>query len=134
MEWYYILAGLALVLGPLLGYLAIVRRLSGKISTTEASQLWQEADRMRQEYREEIARLQAVVDRYESRLVQVEQRNKTLVGENLNLTTKIGEHENTIAELRVEITRLSIENQKVRADSDRLRARVMELENMNGRT
>jgi len=113
-------------------YLGIVRKLSGRIQTTEAAQLWAEADRMRQEYREEIARLQAVVDRYEKRLVEVEQRNTKLAKENYGLTEKVKECEATISALRSEISDLSLDNQRVRGEADRLRARVMELELQQG--
>ena len=116
-----------------IGYLTIVRKLSGRIQTTEAAQLWAEADKMRQEYREEIARMQGVIDRYEVRLKEIDGRNKGLADDNYKMTQTIATHERTIAELREQVNELSLENQRALAESDKLRQRVMELE-LNGRT
>ena len=125
---------IAAILGPLLGFLGLAWKLSGRIATTEASKLWEEADLMRREYREEISRLQDVIDRYTKRVEEVERRNEKLVKENEALTTLVGNHEETIASLRKQVNELSLENQRERRDKDKLRARVMELELNNGKT
>jgi hypothetical protein len=121
-------------IAALFGFLGVAYKLSGRIATTEAGQLWAEAEKMRLEYREEIGRLQAVVDRFELRVKELEKRNNYLVGDNLNLSKKVQEHEQTISTLRSQVNDLGLENQRERAKNDKLRSRVMELELDNGRS
>lgn len=123
-----VLAAIIAAFGGVVGYLGLVRRLSGRIATTEAGRLWEEADRMRHEYREEIARMQGVIDRYEKRLQEIEQRNTKLAKENYALTEKVKECEATIGKLKAELSDLSLENQRVRTEADAYRSRLMELE------
>lgn len=52
-ESWLVLAGVLAT--PLVTYLVAARKMSGKIKTTEATALWAEADRIRQDYREQIA-------------------------------------------------------------------------------
>jgi hypothetical protein len=53
----FILLGAA-VLGPFLTFVVAVRRISGKITTSEASDLWEESRDIRKEYRTRIAELE----------------------------------------------------------------------------
>lgn len=54
----------ALVVGTVLaaffGYLAAARKATGKIATSEASDLWEEADSLRAEYRKEAIELRTI--------------------------------------------------------------------------
>lgn len=49
----------------ILTYLQVYRKLSGKINTSEASELWKESNSLRQEYRDTI-------DKYERKISQLE--------------------------------------------------------------
>ncbi len=51
------LGALGVFAGPVLTYIIATKKLSGKIATSEASELWDEARQIRMEYREEIVRL-----------------------------------------------------------------------------
>lgn len=42
------------MVAPALTYLGVVRRLSGRIATSEAGDLWDESTRMRLEYRDQL--------------------------------------------------------------------------------
>lgn len=55
-------AVIAAIVGPLFTYLIAVRRLSGRIDTTEAQDLWKEAGRLREWSAEQIKRLEKRVD------------------------------------------------------------------------
>lgn len=58
----WIIAVLVAVLAPLFTYLGIVRKTSGRIATTEASKLWEEAGSLRAVYRDEITRLHDAIE------------------------------------------------------------------------
>jgi uncharacterized protein HemX len=47
----------AAVAGALGAYLAVARKLSGRVSTTDANKLWDEAGSIRQDYRQQLADL-----------------------------------------------------------------------------
>jgi predicted RNase H-like nuclease (RuvC/YqgF family) len=100
------------ILASALGaYLVAARRFGGKIRTSEAAQLWEEARELRREYKADIARL-------EDRLKELAEQNRQLYLENSELKRMIEEHEKTIAALRDE--------------NAALRKRVEGLENSNG--
>lgn len=64
--------------GSLGGFLIAYRKLSGRIGTSEASKLWDEATAMRAEYREQAERMQQIIDRLRERIVALEAENITL--------------------------------------------------------
>lgn len=106
-----IFAVLAAALGALGAYLAAARKLSGKINTSEASSLWQEASNLRNEYKEDIRRL-------EKRLDDVTEANDHLRSKNAELEREVRAHERTISDLRREV--------------EKWKVRVKELEAVNG--
>jgi peptidoglycan hydrolase CwlO-like protein len=67
-----LIAVAAAVLGPLFAYMASARRLSGRISTSEASSLWTESAAMRQDYLARITQLNASVERCQTRMQDLE--------------------------------------------------------------
>jgi hypothetical protein len=73
--WAQILLGVLALGGPLFGYLIKVRQTAGRIKASDASQLWDEARAIRQEYAERIRVLEA-------RVVELE-------GMNMNLQTEV---------------------------------------------
>lgn len=68
------LAPIVIALITALGtYLAVVRKTSGRIGTTEASKLWDEATSLRAVYQGEIARLRAEVNQVEEEVQACQQ-------------------------------------------------------------
>lgn len=110
-----ILATIAVALVAALGtYLAAARRLSGKIGTSEAGELWAESKAIRDDY----ARRQAAADvraaDLEKRVAQLERDNNALSRENIDLVRKIVEYEAVIADLRGRLDALERENKDLR--------------------
>jgi len=92
-----IIAISAAIIGPLLTYLSSARRLSGRITTSEAASLWQESSSIREDYRTQIKALNRIIARCESRITELEKINKELNRENNNLI-------NVVDKLRREIS------------------------------
>lgn len=76
-----IVALIIAVIGPLFAYLAAARKLSGKIETSEAADLWEEAARLRQEYKDEIRELREQLDNCSNEIKKMKEENKMLLGE-----------------------------------------------------
>lgn len=124
-----ILAVVAALAVPVIGYLTLVRRFSGKIALTEASKLWDVSEQMRTEYRAEIERLQGVVDRMERRIDEVETVNAELREKNGDLHRMIDQHERTIEDLRHQVADLRKRNELLEGERDELKQRIEEVEN-----
>lgn len=102
-----ILAIIAAVGGPIIAYLAAARRLSGRIDTSEAAQLWEEAGKLRYEYKTEVTEMREILTKLRLRVEDLELKNDALHLEN--------------GELRSEVIRL-------RSENTALKRRVSELE------
>lgn len=109
------------MVAPLATYLGVVRRLSGRIKTSDAAQLWEESRSIREQLQQRNEYLQTVIDRHAQRIDRLEetveslgQRNGELENENRALKKLVEAHEHTI-------TRLEEENRV-------LKTRVAELE------
>lgn len=111
----WLVAVVIAVLAPLFTYLGIARRTSGRIATTEASKLWEEAGSLRTVYRDEITRLRQSIEEIEARLDAVEIENANLRAKN--------------SDLEREIKVLHAENEALRAENKELKARIIGLEN-----
>jgi chromosome segregation ATPase len=96
-------------------YFAASRRLSGKIGTSEAAQLWSESQAMRADYRSQIATANERTLSLEHRVANLERDNNALVRENLELGAKVREYEQTIAELRGQLETSKEEIAELRA-------------------
>lgn len=116
------------LIGPVVAYVVAVRKLSGRVGTSEAGQLWSEARNIRDDYRSRIDELNGVIARCEDRIQKLEERNDELYMENGRLGRMIEEHEATIAELRSQVHRLADENDDLRGENTKLRVRLTELE------
>jgi predicted nuclease with TOPRIM domain len=66
-------------------WLEVVRRTSGRIATTEASKLWEEAADLREVYQSEIARLRVEIDRLDAEVENCEGVMRQLREENTEL-------------------------------------------------
>lgn len=85
-----VLAAVALaIVGPLLTYLGVVRKLSGKIATSDASQLWKESAAMRDDYRKQLVALNEVIGSLRERLAVLEASNERLTESNERLTASL---------------------------------------------
>jgi peptidoglycan hydrolase CwlO-like protein len=93
-------------------YLVAARRLSGKVGSSEAAELWEESRSIRKWGGERIAELNRVVEKLETRVGFVETQNNDLAKENSNLVQQIRDLSSTITELRAEIVALTLELKK----------------------
>jgi len=105
-------AAIAAAAGPLGAYLIAARRFSGKIGSSDASELWEESRSIRDWSKARIEELNALVGRLEGRVTVVESQNIALARENENLIQQIRTLNTTIADLRSEIVTLTGELQK----------------------
>lgn len=80
-----VIAIVAATVGPLLGYIAATRKLSGKIETSEAESLWAESAAIRSDYRERIKELEERLDRIEGSNVELKRENDELKIRNRDL-------------------------------------------------
>jgi len=131
----FLIALIGALAAPVLGYLAAVKKLSGKINTSEASELWAESKAIREDLFKRNEFLRGVLDKceekinmLESRIDTLEAKNEALYLENGNLKRMIEEHEKTISELRDQVHDLSAENRALKEENKKLKARVKEIE------
>lgn len=103
----FVVAVAAVVVSPLLGWLAAARRFSGKIDTSDASKLWAESASMRDDYRRQIEALTTRVEKLELM--------------NADLASANGEQAARIAELERE-------NAALRRDNAAMKLRIADLE------
>lgn len=90
------------IIGPLGTYLIAARRLSGKIGSSEASELWQESRSMRDWSQAQIESLTA-------RIAAVERQNATLSDANAALVKQIRDLSELLGAARKEIVDLTDE-------------------------
>lgn len=90
----------------LLAYLASVRKLSGKISSSDATDLWQEARAIRDDYKDRIGKAEDRSRDLETRVARLEQLNTELVRENLMLRDRVNQLERENADLRRTVAEL----------------------------
>jgi septal ring factor EnvC (AmiA/AmiB activator) len=109
-----LLAVAALIVAPLVGYVTATRKLSGKINTSEASKLWDESSKIRDDYRDQIAESNKRTVALEGRVATLEHDNNELARENIDLVTKVRAYEAIIAELRARLEHLEQENTDLR--------------------
>lgn len=128
MDAAAIIALVAAFTTPLLGYLVATRRLSGRIATSEATDLWKEASKMREDYLKRIDQLTMLVQTCQARIEELERRNDQLHRENSDLRETVEAHELTISELRKLVHDISEENKVLKAENLSLRLRLSELE------
>jgi chromosome segregation ATPase len=102
------------VIAALGAYLAATRRLSGKIGTSDAAELWRESASIRDDYRERLAVAERRVLSLEERVAMLERDNNALTRENGALASSVSSHEATVAFLRARLTMLDTENATLR--------------------
>ncbi|HMS83607.1 MAG TPA: hypothetical protein PKD12_08155 [Nitrospira sp.] len=115
------IAVLALIVGPLGAYIGVSRRLSGKIGTSEAADLWAESKSLREDASAKLARCDERVVGLEVRVRDLEKDNTTLSRENLDLMRKVNADETDIQTLRARVELLERENEELHALVNTLR-------------
>lgn len=91
------------LVGPLVTYLVAVRRLSGKVASSEATELWAESKSIRDWSSARITELNGVVSRLEMRVARCEGQNDKLVRENENLVQCVKTLRAKIVELEAQV-------------------------------
>lgn len=72
--WVQIVVALVALGGPAFAYLAAVRKTAGRIRSSDATELWDEARALRTECAERVKVLEATVERQQSEIYRL-QRN-----------------------------------------------------------
>lgn len=81
------------LIGALVGWWRSARKLSGKIETSEATELWKESAAIRADLREEVRRLT-------DRLATCEDTNRLLAAANMELRKRVQRLEQELLEAR----------------------------------
>lgn len=110
-----ILPLLVAMVAPLGAYLLAARRMSGKVDTSTATELWGEARAIRHDYREQIALAAERTRELETRVARLEGQNTDLIRENIELKAKVVALETLCDTLRNTIDELQAELRKERA-------------------
>lgn len=108
---------LVALVGPLATYLIAARKLSGKIDSSDATELWQESRSIRDWSKAQIEMLTA-------RIAAVEQQNATLASANADLVGQIRDLSQLLGAARKEIVDLT---SALRVANDRIAGLVAEL-------
>lgn len=119
-------AVLAAIVAGLASYLAAARKLSGKINTSDAAELWTESRSIREWSAERISALSTQVSELEHRIEVVEGYNLALVNEKQQLLQQIQEHMAALAASRETVAtltnQLNIENARNRELEEDIKA------------
>lgn len=109
-----IVAVVAAVAAPLVAYITASRKLSGKIGTSEASSLWEESAKIRDDYARRLAASDERQAALEGRVALLERDNNSLTRENAGLGTKILAYEQIIKDLNARLGKVEDENTDLR--------------------
>jgi chromosome segregation ATPase len=101
----YIPVAVAIVT-PLAAYLLAARRMSGKVQTSDAGELWAESRAIRDDYRNRLLDSADRTRDLEGRVARLEGANNELARENFTLQNKVIALEALVTELRETITKL----------------------------
>lgn len=104
-------------------YIAASRRLSGKIDTSEAGQLWAESASIREDYRNRISIAEARTLSLEQRVATLERDNSELARENGSLSARNLLLQHKMDELRGRFDDLEEKNMLLRETIAALRER-----------
>lgn len=112
--WAPIFGGIIIALvGAIGAYVAAARRLSGKIDTSEASQLWEESRSIRNDYRDRLdaanqrqAKLEERMAGLERKNIELGERNVALLEEQLHLQKACNDLRDERDQLRREVADL----------------------------
>ena len=92
-----VIASIAVALiAPVGAYLLAARKMSGKIGTSDAGQLWQESKAIREDYRSQLLQSNERALSLEIRMAKAETANSDLRRENDELRRKIDDLESLV--------------------------------------
>lgn len=101
MEYAWLYPIVSALLVAIVGYVTLIRKTSGRIETSEAAELWEEARHLREVYRGDLTRLrerifelEAEVDRLEAELDNYRAQLRELRRENVTMDRRIEGLEN----------------------------------------
>jgi septal ring factor EnvC (AmiA/AmiB activator) len=89
----------AALVAPVGAYFLAAHKMSGKINTSEAQQLWEESRAIRDWSSQEIQSLRAALSEAMSRISHLEEQNRELTEQNASLSKSLSEAHNHIATL-----------------------------------
>lgn len=97
MNTTVLLAIAAIIVAPLGAYLVAARQFSGKIETSDASELWEESRSIRDWSQLRMKELNETCARLENRVRDLEEGNDSLLLENAHLLQKVDKLEKEAA-------------------------------------
>lgn len=107
MEWVApVLTLIGLIVGPVITWKIAKRKTSGNIETSEAAQLWEESNKLRQEYKERAEKLEAQLQEVSEKLDIVTKELTKIRGNSEKQLEKIKELKDIIVKLQRENKRL----------------------------
>jgi hypothetical protein len=106
VNWSVLLPLAGILISALVTYIVASRRMSGKIATSDASDLWKESADIRDDYRERLHHANDRQVNLEARQAALESRNYELGRENVILQGQIHACERLGDELRATIAAL----------------------------
>jgi peptidoglycan hydrolase CwlO-like protein len=90
-------------LSALVAYLVARRSTSGNISTSAASDLWNEGQAIRIELRDEVTQLRGIIRELNAHIGQLEQESFSDKKKIIDLTSKVKELEGRVRDLEIRI-------------------------------
>jgi len=100
--WVAFFALIAAIVSPLITYIAANRKLSGKISTSEAESLWAESASIREDYRTRLDQANKRITDLEMRFTESDQRGNELERQNIELISELSRKDRTLESVREE--------------------------------
>jgi chromosome segregation ATPase len=109
-----IVALISVLVTGMVTFFVAARRMSGKIATSDASDLWDESKSIREDYRDQLSAANKRLIDLEVRTAKLESRNNDLERENWELRKQIVTLESQVADLQKVIDSLqeTIESQR----------------------
>lgn len=84
-----LLAVAAIIFVPLANYISTARKMSGRINTSDAADLWEESRAIREDYRDRLGQATERTMALERRVAELERANDELAHENLLLQHRV---------------------------------------------
>lgn len=109
------------------GFIAFVhtgKRLSGKIDTSEASHLWEESSKLREEYRSRLVDTDVRQAKLEERVAGLEAANNLLVRANMQYEHAAQKHDDIVEDLRTRFERCEMSNKELKEQVDSLKQQL----------
>lgn len=104
VNWAVLIPIVCALIAPMVTYIVAAKRMSGKIATSDAGELWEESKSIREDYRERILAAAERTVQLEARVGTLEGINNQLQNENFQLKHKVEQLEELIVKLRETIT------------------------------